>query len=104
MSERSPEYDQIDRIIVAAVAAGWLDIDDDTLETDTQFTKALAAPLEAANARVRELEEAVRLLAKNLAEYTMHRGAYGQRVNCASDEVNANPTARAAIEAARSNP
>jgi hypothetical protein len=48
-----------------------------------------------------EAREAVRVLARNLADFTMHQGISGQVVCCASDEVMANPTARAALDAAK---
>jgi hypothetical protein len=48
-----------------------------------------------------EAREAVGVLAKNLADFTMHQGIAGQMLCCAADEVMANPTARAALDAAR---
>jgi hypothetical protein len=47
-----------------------------------------------------EAREAVRVLARNLADFTMHRGIDGQMLNCASDGVIANPTAYIALEKA----
>jgi hypothetical protein len=126
MKERTPEYWQIDAIIANAISDLSLYGCDDGVDVSSTCIAALAAPLEAANKRVRELErelgerkledhldtastqkqnaelrEAVRVLAKNLAEYAMCRHVNGNEwINCASDEVNANPTARSAIEAA----
>jgi hypothetical protein len=51
-------------------------------------------------AELAEAREAVGVLARNLADFTMHQGIAGQMLNCATDEVNANPTARAALEKA----
>lgn len=51
-------------------------------------------------AELAEAREAVRVLAKNLAEYTMHEGISGQRINCANNEVLANPIAAAAVKKA----
>ena len=59
-----------------------------------------AADITRLRAELAEAREAVRVLANNLAEYTMHEGVAGQRINCANNEVIANPAARAALEKA----
>jgi len=46
------------------------------------------------------LREAVRVLAEDLAEYTMPVGVDGTIVNCCSDAVNANPIAFDALKEA----
>jgi hypothetical protein len=130
MSERTPEWTHMNDTLVDACddrrLSGRDTAEGPLIWWDDGVAAALAAPLEAANKRVRELErelgerkledhldtasiqkqnaelrEAVRVLAKNLAEYAMCRHVNGNEwINCASDEVNANPTARSAIEAA----
>jgi hypothetical protein len=60
-----------------------------------------AAEITRLRAELAEAREAVGVLAKNLAGFTMHQGIAGQMLCCASDEVMANPTARAALDAAR---
>jgi len=51
-------------------------------------------------AEITALREAVRVLAEDLAEYTMPVGVDGTIVNCCSDAVNANPIAFDAIKEA----
>lgn len=56
MRDRTPEFYQIDKIVDEAVSRGLLSGDDEGVDTDTRFIRNLAAPLEAANARIREME------------------------------------------------
>lgn len=136
MSERSLEYEQIESIIKRLSEDGDIETDGVCVVIRPAARKALAAPLEAANARIRKLEaeiaplrqfvghslvlsayrtademrtqitelrEAVRVLAKEC--HTWRKRHDVEDVNRMGysdiDAVNANPTARAAIEAAR---
>lgn len=137
MTDPTPEYEQMDAIMVDFRRLDWTNgAESGGLLVDTGVISALAAPLEAANARIRKLEaeiaplrqfvghslvlsayrtademrtqitelrEAVRVLAKEC--HTWRKRHDVEDVNRMGysdiDAVNANPTALAAIEAAR---
>lgn len=102
MSKKSPEWHQTFDIVESLIQKNWFGrTSEGEFYLETDAIKALAAPLEAANARVRELEEAVRVLAKHAYVTTWQLTHKGENVmDNLSMAVSANPTARAAIEAA----
>ena len=59
MTERTPEFYQIDKIMDEVIAGGWFDVIDRTIRVDSHAIARLAAPLEAANKTIRELEREV---------------------------------------------
>ena len=103
MRDRTPEFYQIDKIVDEAVSGGLLSGDDDGVDTDTRFIRNLAAPLEAANARIKTLEHALRLLERS-ASTLSNRDGQSKAHRTAADWSRLNShidIARAAIEAAK---
>lgn len=137
MADPTPEYEKMDAIVDELISGGWIEgTQGGNLYVGDHAISALAAPLEAANARIKELDaeiaplrqfvghslvmsdyrtademrtqiatlrEAVRVLAKEC--HTWRKRHDVEDVNRMGysdiDAVNANPTARAAIEVAR---